>query len=391
MAGFTLRKAERRKAKVRIALTGPSGSGKTMGALRLAKGMVEALGLPVEGSIGLIDSERGSAELYANVVPFTVVDLTPPYSPPRYMEALALLEQHKFPIIIIDQISHAWAGEGGLLERVDSWKAGAKNAMSAWTQATPEQQRFVDALLNSPAHIIATMRSKTEWVIEEEIDRNGRKRQVPKKIGMAPVQRDGIEYEFTCVLDIEKDGHSATASKDRTGLFDEKRMQLTEKAGHQLVEWMNSGGPERFEAAQEKQLAAKVEAQRPLVDRIVSAHRQAEKARAEDPPEAGFGSSQPRTDAGMDGHDGAEPDDERPYGAPLTQDQLKLLHVKIGDKARNLKVTPERIKETLLASYNVKSSKDLGQTIWSGLLTQLLKMRTADLLPPAEAAQEGQS
>lgn len=386
--GFTLRKAERRKAKVRIALTGPSGSGKTMGALRLAKGMAEALGLPAEGSIGLIDSERGSAELYADVVPFTVVDLTPPYSPPRYMEALALLEQHKFPIIILDQISHAWAGEGGLLERVDSWKAGAKNAMSAWTQATPEQQRFVDALLNSPAHIIATMRSKTEWVIEEEIDRNGRKRQVPKKIGMAPVQRDGIEYEFTCVLDIEKDGHSATASKDRTGLFDEKRMQLTEKAGHQLVEWMNSGGPERFEERERQQVEAKVEAQRPLVDRIVSAHRQAEKARAEDPPEAGFGDGPPD------------------QGALVSDSQVRSFWARLRPRAKDVGVDAETAARNILGRFGLTSSKAIPATKFDAVLEAIRGFNPQPCgecghfpcaescslqgsLPPAEAAQEG--
>jgi hypothetical protein len=347
---FVLRKAERRKAKARIALTGPSGSGKTMSALLLARGMAQELGLSGESAIGLIDSERGSAELYAHVVPFTVLDLTPPYSPARYMEALALLERHGCPIIIIDQISHAWAGEGGLLERVDGWKAGAKNAMAAWTQATPEQQRFVDALLRSPAHIIATMRVKSEWIIEEEVGRDGRKRQVPRKIGMAPVQRDGIEYEFTAVLDIENVGHAATASKDRTGLFDEKRTVITEGTGRVLVRWLNEGGPERFEEAAQQQLAAKIEAQRPLVEQAVSAHRKAEKARAEDPPTDGFGEGPPD------------------QGALVTDGQVRSFWARLRPRAKELGVDSEAMARSVLAEFALTSSKAIPAAVFAEVI-----------------------
>lgn len=361
---FQIRKAERRKAKARIALTGPSGSGKTMSALRLASGMAQAMGIDPDGAIALIDSERGSAELYAHVVPFAVLDLTPPYSPARYTEALAELERHQFPIVIIDQISHAWAGEGGLLERVDNWKAGAKNAMSAWQQATPEQQRFVDALLRSTAHIIATMRSKTEWVIEQET-RNGRTYQVPRKIGMAPVQRDGIEYEFTAVLDLENVGHCATASKDRTGLFDSRRMQITEETGKALVAWLNEGGAERFEAAQQQQLAAKVQAQRPLVDRIVSAHRQAEKARAEDPPEAGFGGSE-----------------EAP---PLISDsQVRSFWARLRPRAKELGVEADPMARDILAQFGLESSKAIPAAKFDEVLDALYKWVP---LPPKECSE----
>lgn len=358
--GFTLRKAERRKAKARIALTGPSGSGKTMSALRLASGMAQALGLSGEGAIGLIDSERGSAELYANVVPFSLLELTPPYSPKRYMEAIEFLEQKKFPIIIIDQISHAWAGEGGLLERVDAWKSGAKNAMNAWQQATPEQQKFVDALLRSTAHIIATMRSKTEWIIEPG--------KAPKKVGLAPVQRDGIEYEFTAVLDIDNSGHTATASKDRTGLFDDKRTLISEETGKALVAWLNEGGPERFEAAQAQQLAAKVEAQRPAVDRIVSAHRQAEKARAEDPPEAGF----------------AKDDDQ---GALVTDGQVRSFWIRARNKAKELEMDGETLARDVLLQFGVSSSKAIPAAKFDAVLAAIKDFEGISQ-PPAEAAQE---
>lgn len=358
---FQIRKAERRKAKARIALTGPSGSGKTMSALRLASGMAQAMGIDPDGAIALIDSERGSAELYAHVVPFAVLDLTPPYSPARYMEALAELERHQFPIVIIDQISHAWAGEGGLLERVDNWKAGAKNAMSAWQQATPEQQKFVDALLRSPAHIIATMRSKTEWIIEPG--------KAPKKVGLAPIQRDGIEYEFTAVLDIDNTGHAATASKDRTGLFDSRRMQITEETGKALVAWLNEGGAERFEAAQQQQLAAKVQAQRPLVDRIVSAHLQAEKARAEDPPEAGFGGNE-----------------EAP---PLVSDsQVRSFWARLRPRAKELGVEADPLARAILAQFGLESSKAIPSAKFDEVLDVLYKW-TPPAAPCSECAANG--
>lgn len=231
---FEIKKATRKQARARIALCGPSGSGKTLGALLLAKG--------IGGKVGLIDTERRSASLYADVMPFDVLELDPPYSPLRYCEAIEALEKHGSEIIIIDSLSHAWSGQGGLLERVDQMKANAKNAMSPWAKATPEQQRLIDTILRSPAHIICTMRVKTEWVLEEQ-NVGGQRRTAPRKVGLAPVQRDGIEYEFTTTLDLTHD-HLASPSKDRTGVFGEvgvSAFQLTEGCGKALAEWLAQG------------------------------------------------------------------------------------------------------------------------------------------------------
>lgn len=231
---FQIKRATRKQARARIALCGPSGSGKTLGALLLAKG--------IGGRVGLIDTERRSASLYANVIPFDVLELEPPYSPARYCEAIAALEQHGSEIIIIDSLSHAWSGQGGLLERVDQMKATAKNAMSPWAKATPEQQRLVDTILRSPAHLICTMRVKTEWVLDES-NVNGQRRTAPRKVGLAPVQRDGIEYEFTTTLDITHE-HLASPSKDRTGVFGEVGVDaylLTEQHGKALSVWLAEG------------------------------------------------------------------------------------------------------------------------------------------------------
>ncbi len=246
MTGLTFQRARRTQARLRLALVAVSGAGKTMSSLRLARGIVEQLidmgvvqgGL--EGKIAVIDTERASAALYADVCPFDTLVLEPPYSVDRYQQALDAAERAGYVICIIDQISHAWAGPGGQLEYVDTLKAQSRNAISPWAKVTPLQQEFYDRLLRSPMHIIATMRAKTEYVIEEQII-DGRKKNVPKKIGLAPVQRDGIEYEFTACLDIDLEGHTATASKDRTRLFMGKTQRLDETVGRKVAEWLQSG------------------------------------------------------------------------------------------------------------------------------------------------------
>ncbi len=244
---FTIKRAQRSQARLRMAIAGVSGSGKTMSALRLAKGIVQMLldtgqlqgGF--DGKICLIDSERKSAQLYAHVVPFDTIELEPPYSVDRYQEALTEVERAGYAVCIIDQISHAWAGPGGQLEWIDTLKASAKNAISPWSKVTPVQQEFYDRMLRSPMHLVLTMRSKAEWVIDDVVVEGGRTKKVPRKIGLSPVQREGIEYEFTTMLDIELESHMATASKDRTGLFADRTMKIDEDVGRRVAEWLMTG------------------------------------------------------------------------------------------------------------------------------------------------------
>lgn len=224
-------KAMRKKAKLRLALTGPSGSGKTYGALQIAVG--------IGGKIALIDTEKGSASLYAHLAEFDVLELDPPYTPERFIEAVKAAEDAGYDILIIDSITHEWSGVGGCLELVDEVaRARYKgNSWSAWNDITPRHRAFLDALLRSTMHIIATARSKTETAQTEE---NGRKKVV--KLGMKAEQRDGVEYEFTTVLDIVHDGHFAIATKDRTGLFaDTDPKQITPDTGKTLLNWLESG------------------------------------------------------------------------------------------------------------------------------------------------------
>lgn len=224
-------KAERKKSKLRLALTGPSGSGKTRGALMIAKG--------IGGKTAVIDTEKGSASLYSDLMDFDVLELDPPYAPARFIQAIQSAESAGFQTLIIDSVTHEWNGKGGCLELVDEI-ARAKyrgNSWSAWNEVTPRHREFIDSLLRSPLHIIVTMRSKTETAQTEE---NGRKKIV--KLGMKAEQRDGVEYEFTTVLDLIHDGYYAVASKDRTGLFSGKdAKKITEDTGKELLAWLDSG------------------------------------------------------------------------------------------------------------------------------------------------------
>lgn len=230
---MTFQKAERKQAKLRLALTGPSGSGKTYGALKVAKGL--------GGRIAVIDTEQGSASLYSDLVDFDVLELNAPYSPERYIEALDAAVRAGYETVIIDSITHEWSGVGGCLELVDQVAKTTTrgNSWAAWNVVTPRHRKFVDAILTLPAHVIITMRSKTETAQVED----GSKKKVVK-MGMKSEQRDGIEYEFTTVLDIIHDGNWATPSKDRTGLFSEP-IQLSEAVGANLSKWLNSGSVDK--------------------------------------------------------------------------------------------------------------------------------------------------
>ena len=227
-------KATRKKARLRLALTGPSGSGKTYSALLLAKG--------IGGRIAVIDTEHDSASLYAglpDMPEFDALNLAPPFTPERFTQAVATAEAAGFDVLILDSITHEWNGAGGCLELVDEI-ARAKfkgNSWSAWNEVTPRHRDFLDAMLRSPLHIIATMRSKTETAQTEE---NGRKKVV--KLGMKSEQRDGFEYEMTVVLDLVHDGHFATATKDRTGLFvNADPKPISEDTGKALLSWLEEG------------------------------------------------------------------------------------------------------------------------------------------------------
>ena len=224
------RKAERRKTKLRLGITGTAGSGKTYGALLVAKGL--------GGKIVLLDTENGSGDLYATEFDYDVGAITAPYTVNKYLEAIHGAEQAGYDIIIIDSLSHAWAGTGGLLDLQGQITDASynKNSYTAWRKVTPLHNDLIEAMLNSPCHIIATMRSKTEYIQTE--NEKGKKEIV--KVGLAPVQREGMDYEFTTVFDLGQN-HTVTVSKDRTRLFDGEIFTLSELTGQKLKEWLDSG------------------------------------------------------------------------------------------------------------------------------------------------------
>ena len=227
----TIRKAERAQSKLRIGLAGPSGSGKTMSALKLARGIAGPT-----GKILMIDTERGSGDLYAHITDYDIITLTPPYAPKNYVEAIEAAEDAGYAVIIVDSLSHAWSDEGGLLDQADKLSAGG-NRFTAWASLTPQHRKLVNGMLNSDAHIIATVRSKQEYAMEKD-EKTGKSS--VKKLGMAPVQRDGMEYEFTVFMDIEQN-HNAHASKDRTDLFKDEIFMIDESTGSRLTEWLSQG------------------------------------------------------------------------------------------------------------------------------------------------------
>lgn len=224
------KKAERKQAKLRLVLSGTSGSGKTFGALQIAKG--------IGGKIAFLDTERGSASLYSDMVEFDVLEMQPPYNPERFIEVIQEAEKEEYTTLILDSITHEWNGQGGILEIVDAVSRSKYrgNSYAAWNEGTPRHQKFIDAMLASSCHIIATMRSKAVYV---ETEKNNGKKAIEKQ-GSAPQQRDGIEYEFTTVLDLNVDGHLANASKDRTGLFKDPFV-ISEDTGKALFDWLNKG------------------------------------------------------------------------------------------------------------------------------------------------------
>lgn len=227
---FEIRPAAKERAKLRLGISGPAGSGKSYTSLLIAS----ALG----GRVGVIDTEHRSAHLYADLIPggFDVLELPPPFSPDNYVAAIHALEMAGVSTIIIDSLSHAWAGEGGALDMQGKIADKTGNSWSAWRTVTPKHNSLVEAMLQSPCHIIATMRSKTDYVQESDSGKGK-----VKKVGLAPVMRDGIEYEFSVFMEMDQ-AHNGFVGKDRTRLFDN---QIIEKPGadmgRRLLEWLNNG------------------------------------------------------------------------------------------------------------------------------------------------------
>ena len=221
-----LRKSERKKAKIKMALQGSSGAGKTFSALLLAKGLTN----DNLSKVAIIDTENGSADLYAHLGDYNVLTLKPPYTPENYIKAIEVCEDSGIEVIIIDSLSHSWD------ELLDFHSKLAGNSFTNWAKVTPRLNAIINKILQANAHIIATMRTKQDYVLNQKDGKT-----IPEKVGLKSVMRDGVDYEFTLVFDIDIK-HFAVSSKDRTGLFMGKPdFIISPETGRIILEWCNSG------------------------------------------------------------------------------------------------------------------------------------------------------
>lgn len=229
-----LRKATRQKAKIRLGLSAVSGGGKTYSAILIAKGLCGDL-----SKVAIIDTENGSADLYSHLGDYNVLTLSAPFAPEKYIEAIKACEKAGMEVVIIDSITHEWDGKGGCLEICDqlTQASSSKNSYTSWAKVTPRHQAFIDAILQSPCHMITTVRRKQDY----EMSKGSDGKLKVEKAGLKEVTREGFEYELTVNLELNH-GHFATASKDRTGLFMGKpEFQPSEETGKMIIDWCESG------------------------------------------------------------------------------------------------------------------------------------------------------
>lgn len=243
---LVLKKATRKQVKLRLNISAPSGAGKTYSALKMAKGICGDW-----SKVAVIDTENGSASLYSHLGDFSVIDLTPPFTPEKYTEALHICVNAGMEVVIIDSTTHEWA----CLIEENELLAQSKfrgNTWSAWSQTTPRHDRFINSILHSPVHVITCTRSKMETIMGDD--------KKVKKVGMKDVQREGWEYELTVSLNIDRDTHMAVPSKDRTNLFEGKNpFLITEETGKIIAEWCNSGESEKQIAINEMEIVASID------------------------------------------------------------------------------------------------------------------------------------
>jgi hypothetical protein len=225
------KKAVKTKSWLRLAIDGVSGSGKTFTAIAVGTGMAEVLG----GRVALIDTEHGSAALYADRFDFDTLDLLR-FQIEDYIDALNAASAAQYPIVIIDSTSHAWDALVERVERIANQKYGG-NTFRAWGEGTPLQKKLIEAMLNYPGHIIVTCRSKTEY----SVDKDEKGKTTVKKVGTAAVQRQGFEYEFTMAMTMDAN-HVGLVTKDRTSKFQDQFIEKPGKElGKQLIAWLNEG------------------------------------------------------------------------------------------------------------------------------------------------------
>lgn len=234
---FQVKKAKREKIYTKIALMAPSGGGKTYGALRLATGMAQEIKKETgkNAKILMANTEQKRGYYYANEFDYDIVDIEAPHEPEKYVDLIDFAVQEGYDILIIDSSSHEWEGKGGCLDLQQ--KAGG--TYQAWGKVTPRHNKFINAIADSPIHIIATMRGKDQYEMTKD-DKTGKA--TVQKLGVGAKQRDGFEYEFTCTFLIDQKTNTAEVQKDNTHIFESQGATLlTEAHGAKLIQWANDG------------------------------------------------------------------------------------------------------------------------------------------------------
>ena len=228
------RPAVKTESKLRMAIAGPSGSGKTYTSLLIAKRLANG------GPVAVIDTERGSASKYSDIVEFDVLELES-FAPQRYVEAIQAAESAGYTALVIDSLSHAWTGKDGALEMVDraAARSQSSNSFAAWREVTPHHNALVDAMLGSNLHLIATMRSKQEYVQEKD-EKTGKT--IIRKIGLAPIQRDGMEYEFDVFAEMDHANRFIVSKSRCPALHEAVIAKPDAKVAETLLGWL-AGAP----------------------------------------------------------------------------------------------------------------------------------------------------
>lgn len=374
-------KATRAKSRLRMALCGPAGSGKSYTALRFAIAlrnlMQERTGREVR--IAAIDTENGSLSKYSGEVEdgmemdFDCVDLQN-FSPSSYVQMIRLAESAGYDILVIDSLSHAWTGTGGALDMVDKKKAAGKNAFTdGWRDVTPLHNSMVDAIVAANMHVIATMRTKTEWVMEPD-PKTGKT--VPRKIGLAPIQRAGLEYEFDIVGDIDQETHTLTVTKSRCKAID--NAMVTRPGAHffaPIYSWLEKGSDIPREILDAAGFKTKEEPLTPLE----RAKRQKEEAAKRKAAEESAAVSQAA--------------EATPQAPPSSGGES----VAISDKTRGdirsliMEICPERnhaieLSQSLLSQFGASSVAEIGEREGQAIVSQLMGLKS-DRLREAAAAK----
>lgn len=285
---FEVKKARREKQKLIAGLMGPSGSGKTLSALLIAYGMMreaypQADDNEIWAKIGIADTEHKRSLLYfdyrfdedSKIGEFLHINFEPPYTTERYQQAVMALKKEGAEVIIIDSLSHNWQGEGGIVEQHGSMSG---NSFQNWGKLAPETTKLVRILTRNDVHIIATLRTKQEYAMEQ----NAEGKMQPIKIGTKPVQKDEMEYEFMLNFNVGMD-HLAKASKDNTHLFGDEELKIDTDVGRKLYRWLELGVDVRAEEAERraKQAEADEKERQRLLAEILTAVESDEKKQKE--------------------------------------------------------------------------------------------------------------